>query len=246
MALQGDLRHLSLVNLIQINCTEQNRACLRLRSQKQDGAIYFEAGEIVHAVLGTQTGEEAVYELLTWQDGEFALEMDEPAPDHTVFTPWSNLLLDGVRRMDEGDAAWSELVESEPEPVEEAEEMAEKLDAVLKQLAGEVSGFVATAVIGMDGLGIAQYQVVKGVDVDNINAQMTLLLKLVDTTVGKLGAGVLEDHLLTTERAYLLMRFLPGKEYYLGIAADIQKASLGNMRLVSKLYAERIAKAMPR
>jgi hypothetical protein len=42
------------------------------------------------------------------------------------------------------------------------------------------------------------------------------------------------------------MRFLPGKQYYLGIAANRKTGNLGNMRLISKTYAERLSKAMPR
>jgi predicted regulator of Ras-like GTPase activity (Roadblock/LC7/MglB family) len=72
-----------------------------------------------------------------------------------------------------------------------------------------------------------------------------MLVKLVDTTVTKLGAGVVEDNLLTTENALVLIKFLADKSYFLGIAADRKTAKLGNMRLISRIFAERVTKAMP-
>ena len=125
--------------------------------------------------------------------------------------------------------------------------MAVKLDDILKEMSAEVTGYTASAVVGMDGINLAAHSRVKGVDPDVISAQMTMLLKLVDTSVTKLAAGEIEDNLTTLENAYILMHYLPGsKQYYLGMAVDRKAGNLGNMRLISKVYAERISKAMPR
>ena len=123
--------------------------------------------------------------------------------------------------------------------------MAENLDEILVEMSSEITGYAASAIIGMDGLNIANHMIAD-IDPDAISAQITLLFKLVDNTVEKLGAGVVEDDLLTTEGLYILMRFLPKKQYFLGIAANRKKASLGNLRLFSKLYSERIAKVLAR
>ncbi len=120
-----------------------------------------------------------------------------------------------------------------------------EIDNVLKELGDQVNGFIATSVVGMDGISLSQFTRSKKVDVESINAQLTLLVKLVETSVEKLKAGVIEDILLTTEDAYLLVRFLKDRGFYLGIVADRKTAQLGNMRLISKLIAERAAKAMP-
>jgi hypothetical protein len=42
------------------------------------------------------------------------------------------------------------------------------------------------------------------------------------------------------------MYYLPNKQHFLGIIADRKTAILGNLRLMAKIYSERIAKAMPR
>ncbi|MEA3341020.1 MAG: response regulator [Chloroflexota bacterium] len=98
---RGNLRSMSLTSIVSINCNEHNQARLRLRHHGQEVCIFFADGNIVHAVSGSQIGEEVVYELLTWEDGEFELEMDVPPPEQTITVGWSGLLLEGMHRIDE-------------------------------------------------------------------------------------------------------------------------------------------------
>ena len=74
MAIKGDLKDMSLPGLIQMICTEQRKAALLIRHNRVDeGALFFEGGEIVHARTGSLAGEEAVYHLLQWSEGTFQL-----------------------------------------------------------------------------------------------------------------------------------------------------------------------------
>lgn len=120
--------------------------------------------------------------------------------------------------------------------------MVKNLKSILAELGDHIPGFMATQVVGMDGLAIVAHSIA-GLDLEDTCARMTLLIKLVDTTVNKLNAGKVEHSLLTTERAYMLWRHLDD-DYFLGIAADRSRAMLGNMLLVSRIYGERISKAM--
>jgi prepilin-type processing-associated H-X9-DG protein len=105
---RGDLRTMSLASIFQINCTELNQARLRIRHGGQEGNVYFADGNVVHAELGSQVAEEAIYEMLGWEDGDFELEMDVPAPRRTVTAGWSGLLLEGMRLLDEQTAGLEE------------------------------------------------------------------------------------------------------------------------------------------
>lgn len=100
-AVRGSLSMLSLPSIVQINCEERNEARLRLKHRGQEGNIYFAEGNVVHAELGSQTGEEAVYGLLSWENGTFELEMGVSTPERTIEVGWSGLLLEGMRRIDE-------------------------------------------------------------------------------------------------------------------------------------------------
>lgn len=242
MSTQGNLQDISVADLIQQNCHARKTARLTLRAHGEEATVFFASGNVIHATLGELQGEEVIYRVLNWTEGRFELEPDLRAPRTTIQRTWSGLLLEGARRLDEGRLTKTDR--SERHIHSEAKTM--ELDNVLKELGDQVNGFVATAVVGMDGIGLSQFSKSKKVDVESVNAQMTLLVKLVQTSVDKLGAGIIEDILLTTEDAYLLARFLKDRGFYLCIVADRKSGQVGNMRLISKLFAERITKVMPR
>ena len=120
-----------------------------------------------------------------------------------------------------------------------------ELNNVLKEMAGEIPGFIATAVVGMDGLGIAEYAADPAFDIEAANAQYTLLVKLVQKSLDQLG-DELEDNLTTTDRAYLIAHFLGDGSYYQGIAVDKETGSLGNVRLMVRQYADALWNAIPK
>jgi predicted regulator of Ras-like GTPase activity (Roadblock/LC7/MglB family) len=96
---------------------------------------------------------------------------------------------------------------------------------------------------GMAGPGAAPKTPMEMAEI--VAAQMTMLLKLLETTSAKLNIGEIEDNLTTTDFAYVLMRFLPGRRYFLGLTVDRRAGNLGNMRLITKMYANRIASPLP-
>lgn len=137
MAIRGDLKDMPLTTLISVNCNECNQSRLRLRHGEQEAVVYFDEGQIAHVTLGDQQGEEVIYELLTWEEGHFELEMDVPPPARTVSTPWSNLVLDGMRLADEDAAGWEvewDKVEAE-EAKQTGDETAERMARDLKRIA---------------------------------------------------------------------------------------------------------------
>ncbi len=102
MPLRGNLKEMSLANLIQVNCQEMRSARIALTNHGEDGEVYFSDGQVVHAVRGTRSGEEALFGMLMWEDGTFSLETDVHAPETSIRTPWNELLLEGMKRV----AAW--------------------------------------------------------------------------------------------------------------------------------------------
>ena len=244
MGMQGNLHDMAVADLIQHNCQERKTAQLRIGHNGQQALLYFKDGSLVHAEMGSQTGEDVVYQVLGWEDGSFNLETGIEPKTSTITRSWSGLLLEGARLLDEKTLD-NNLFESFQTIQPEVNQMATKLDEILMDMGNEVNGYVASIVSGMDGLNIAQHATSR-VDPETISAQLTLLLKLVDTSAGKLNAGALEDELITTDKNFVLMRYLPGKQYFLGVAVDRKGSNLGNLRLMSRIYAERISKAMPR
>lgn len=104
MGVQGRLRDMSLPSLIQFLELEQKTGILTLSRGARRGHIYFDHGKITNAVLGPARGESAVYRLLAWAEGDFALEpvAGQPPPEVTVTQSNHTLILEGMRRRDEG------------------------------------------------------------------------------------------------------------------------------------------------
>jgi ActR/RegA family two-component response regulator len=134
---QGNLRDLALTSIISVNCNEHNQAQLVIRRQGRVGTIYFDGGTIVHAILDDLEGEAAIYELLSWDDGSFSLRQDTPPPKRTIGTDWTGLLLEGMRRIDDGLEQW-ELDELEEVAIEEEETGIDQLAGALKAVRGVV------------------------------------------------------------------------------------------------------------
>jgi predicted regulator of Ras-like GTPase activity (Roadblock/LC7/MglB family) len=248
MGVTGTLQDMSLTGLISLNCNEGNQAKLRLKHDDKEALMYFDQGQIMHIEMDDQEGEEVMRELLMWEDGEFELDMDVPPPKRTIHVPWSQLVLDCMREIDECAAELDEEEDIKEEPIkpkEEVNEMADMKD-LLQEMASEIPGFIAADVVGVDGLSIANYSANPNFNTEMASAQFALVMKMVQKTTGRLKAGEVEDNLVTTDNAYILTRFLGDNTYYLSIAVDKTAASLGNVRLMAREYAEPLWNAIPR
>lgn len=108
MAIEGNLSDMSLPSIIQHQCQEMADSQVVLEWRGKTGTIYFGGGQIIHAATGMLSGEEAVFELLRWADGTFRVKPSTAMPEQTIFKVWSNLLLEGMQRIDEGGAPMSD------------------------------------------------------------------------------------------------------------------------------------------
>ncbi|MBI4852766.1 MAG: DUF4388 domain-containing protein [Acidobacteria bacterium] len=101
MAVEGDLKNISLTGLVQIICLERKTGELVLARRGQEGVIFFEKGEIVHAKLDSLIGEEALFGMLSWTDGNFRITDKVTVITKTIAINWNHLLMEGMRRIDE-------------------------------------------------------------------------------------------------------------------------------------------------
>jgi len=101
MAIEGELKDISLIGVMQIACLERKRAGLFISRRGEEGAVYFDTGEIIHASVGHLSGEEAVYQLLTSTDGKFRMSDQVVIPTRSIGKNWNYLLMEGMKRMDE-------------------------------------------------------------------------------------------------------------------------------------------------
>lgn len=101
MAFQGSLKELPLPDIVQLVSVSGKTGVFSLRNGVTSGEIYLRDGQIVHALAGGLEGEEAVYELAVWSDGDFVFHPGKASPATTIKRSNTNLLMEAARRIDE-------------------------------------------------------------------------------------------------------------------------------------------------
>jgi Domain of unknown function (DUF4388) len=101
MALTGHLSDLSLSELIEFFCNQRKSGRLKVLYPKGPGYFYLHAGSVVDARIGMLHGIEAVYYALTLPNAEFEFSVDAEAINRTINQPWTQVVLEGLRRLDE-------------------------------------------------------------------------------------------------------------------------------------------------
>jgi uncharacterized protein DUF4388 len=97
----GQLRCATLADLVQLQCLSQARTAICVRSEGRVGHLFFNQGQIAHAVLGDVTGELAAYQILSWTTGTFAYSSLVWPERNTVTSSWQRLLLNAAHQQDE-------------------------------------------------------------------------------------------------------------------------------------------------
>ena|SRR5438477_13188833 len=102
--LRGELDKVGLPTLLTILDMEKRTGILILQRPRQLGRLHVRDGQIIRArVEGQrrQSGPEAVYQLVTWTEGQFELWLAEVEGRDELRQPTSFLLMEGLRRLDE-------------------------------------------------------------------------------------------------------------------------------------------------
>jgi hypothetical protein len=101
MAFQGSLAELHLPDIIQLISVSGKTGVFHLVNGHLQGRIFLHDGKIVHAELEDITGEEAVYALAIWSQGDFRFDPGTATPHRTITKSNTNLLMEAARRLDE-------------------------------------------------------------------------------------------------------------------------------------------------
>ncbi|HVR43881.1 MAG TPA: DUF4388 domain-containing protein [Thermoanaerobaculia bacterium] len=101
MSFQGSLKELPLPDIIQLVSVSGKTGKFTLTRGDEEGLIFLRNGQIIHAESGEMTGEEAVYALAIWKEGDFVFAQTEETTEQTITRSNTNLLMEAARRADE-------------------------------------------------------------------------------------------------------------------------------------------------
>lgn len=102
MALTGHLSDLSLSELIEFFCNQRKTGLLKVLYPQGPGQFFLQQGSVVDARVGTLRGIDAVYFALTLPNAKFEFSGSVEAAERTINQPWTQVVLEGLRRLDEG------------------------------------------------------------------------------------------------------------------------------------------------
>ena len=102
--LAGDFSTMAFTDLVSTIELGLRTGVLAVSTRHTSGRLFFENGRIVHVLYGTLSGEEAFYELMTGEEGEFGftpMPCTLEASERTVTLSATALIMEGARRYDD-------------------------------------------------------------------------------------------------------------------------------------------------
>ncbi len=245
-SLVGQLEGFSVSGLVQMLQNETINTLVEIKGHGlQQGTLFFKEGELHDASCGRLKGDEAALEMISWHKvSTNFLPSPTKTPKKTIKASSMALLMEGMRRRDERQAAAMPEVNidahEEPEEESPSEEVAQAsgLQQLMKDISAEMDGVIAVGVVGMDGITVAAHNPT-GIDMDIISAKFAMVMKLTERLAEDLdNLGDFEENLVQTAHSWILTRFLR-KKFFLVCLVN-RDSVLGNVRLVAQKYLERV------
>ncbi|HLL21726.1 MAG TPA: DUF4388 domain-containing protein, partial [Kofleriaceae bacterium] len=107
----GRVADMPVVDVIQTIEISRKSGVIQFTGDRgRQATIYFRDGRVIDAEAGALQGEDAIYRLLTWNDGEFEVVFRTVRRREVIATSSQGLLMEGMRRLDE----WSRILEQLP------------------------------------------------------------------------------------------------------------------------------------
>ena len=96
----GDIAHVAVPQLLQSFVSGKSTGKLEVRSSQGTANLYLADGYPVHATASDAVGDDAIIELMTWKDGQFAFEPRVRTDVQTVHQSMESLLSQGIQLAD--------------------------------------------------------------------------------------------------------------------------------------------------
>ncbi len=138
----GTLHNVSTSMFLQLIEMEQKTCVIRLanRDSGKTGALFFVEGELFDARTGGLQGERAAYEIFAWDHVSLSIQNGCTVRENRVRKELNLLILEAMRRKDEGAVGDAGEGEGAAPPAPEAESLPQRLRAKILQALGAQSG----------------------------------------------------------------------------------------------------------
>jgi len=98
---RGNLQQMNTMDLFQSLELAHKTCRLSLSNDGERCDMFFADGQISHALYGPLRGDEAVYKVLTWTEGQFEIDFSGSSSEQSTTRSTQGLLMEGLRLLDE-------------------------------------------------------------------------------------------------------------------------------------------------
>lgn len=98
----GSLQEMGLPDIVQVLWHGRKSGSLKIHAAEGSGEIHFVEGQVYNALFGKKRGADAFYAMVALQAGDFAVDPTFVASQRVIEESPEGLLLEGMRRLDEG------------------------------------------------------------------------------------------------------------------------------------------------
>jgi CheY-like chemotaxis protein/predicted regulator of Ras-like GTPase activity (Roadblock/LC7/MglB family) len=204
----------------------------------EQGEIDLEGEEIFWIRTDTKVKEEAFYEIMSWEGGKFdvyPLDTKKKPPREKLSVPLSFLLLENARIRDEATVKQEKV--SADIVLRHEDAMSVDIVEVLAAWKKNVSGFVETAIINMDGTFIAGISNKPGEDLSLPAAYCAKSMKTIIENLRVNDRGECKEVLVTTDSHHMIFQKF-NADFFLALTVTTDEGNLG----ISRLQVEQLSK----
>jgi CheY-like chemotaxis protein len=99
--LRGSLSQMNVIDLVQSLEMGRKSCALTLTNKDDTCEMYFREGQVTHAQYGSLAGDQAVFKVLRWTEGNFQVNFEGKTTKQTTTLNTQGLLMEGLRLLDE-------------------------------------------------------------------------------------------------------------------------------------------------
>jgi CheY-like chemotaxis protein len=99
--LRGNLSQMNVIDLVQSLEMGRKSCLLTMTNRDEKCEMYFTQGQVNHASYGSTVGDDAVFKVLRWTEGNFEINFDAKTSQQTTTLNTQGMLMEGLRLLDE-------------------------------------------------------------------------------------------------------------------------------------------------
>jgi len=100
----GQIHGIALSSFLQMSEMEKTTCRLKIKSEQDVGYLYLQKGELIAAETGMLQGNDAAYEIISWENAVIEIEKSGQKKKREIKMPLMNILMEGLRIKDDREA----------------------------------------------------------------------------------------------------------------------------------------------